>query len=165
MGDVLFHADGHTDMMKLIVANAPKRCPFCPPSTLASRNIQHLYPHIKAGYLSQCSYLDTGFSSENYHLISNSGRRFFSPLHPDRVWESPNLLSYGYRGLLPPPPSTRDKINGSSSLLSTFVCGRTLNRQQLQLHSLSGVLLNEIIFPHKPSIDFHSLRRRNVFKR
>ena len=168
---LLFHADGQIDMTKLIVANASKNCDFLTTQytsassvLLGTHNI--FYPYIKAGYLSQCSYLETGFSPENYDSISDSGRRFFSPLHPDRVWESPNLLSYRYRGLLPPPSSTREKINGSSSLQSTLVCGWTFKRQELlQLHSLSGELRNEITFSYLPLIVFHSLWRSNVFKR
>jgi len=78
VGAVLFHVDGHTDMTKLTVAKAPKTVHFAHPVHLrifcASRNVQHLHPYIKAGYLSQCSYLETSYSSENYDSISDSGR-------------------------------------------------------------------------------------------
>jgi hypothetical protein len=73
-------ADEQTDTTKLIVAfrnfaNAPKNL-YHLPHTLdlcilyASRNTEHLFPHMQAGYLSR---LATGFSSQIYSYNSLSG--------------------------------------------------------------------------------------------
>jgi hypothetical protein len=46
----------------------------------------------------------TGYGLEDQGVgvrVSVGPRIFFSPHHPDRFWDPPNLLSNGYLGLFP----------------------------------------------------------------
>jgi hypothetical protein len=45
--------------------------------------------------------IETGYGLDGLGLIPGSARIFFSPQHPDRLWDPPNLLSNGYPELFP----------------------------------------------------------------
>jgi hypothetical protein len=83
----------------------------------------------------------TGYVLDDRGSIPGRGKRFYSsPLHPDRLWFPPILLSNGYRGVLylevkrsdhdadhSPPYAGKVKNSGATPPLPIRLLGVVLN--------------------------------------